>query len=333
MDAQLAITISATERETGISKDALRVWERRYGFPQPQRDSNDERVYPQAQVDKLRVVKRLLDAGYRPGKLLPQSVEALLDLDRVAPNSRHSIDARGMLPTVPPGQQRYLDLLLAHDAAQLRETFTRAVRRVGLRDFILNTVAPLTLQVGHEWVRGALAIHHEHLFTETLQAVLREAIQAALRTKSPKSAGDVSRQVPIPRVLLTTLPYESHGLGLLMVEAILALHRVPCVSLGTNTPVANVAIAAQAHGVDIVALSFSQAYPASAAVQGLNDLRRLLPAHTALWAGGSCAALHKRRYEDVTIFSSLLDIETALTEWHAALMTQAATQAATVLAA
>jgi len=33
--------ISAVERDTGLSKDTLRVWERRYGFPKPLRDCHD----------------------------------------------------------------------------------------------------------------------------------------------------------------------------------------------------------------------------------------------------------------------------------------------------
>ncbi|MGZ8253883.1 MAG: MerR family transcriptional regulator, partial [Burkholderiaceae bacterium] len=68
------LPIAAVERDTGLSKDTLRVWERRYGFPQPLRDANGERVYPQDQVDKLRLIKRLMDQGHRPGKIAECSV-------------------------------------------------------------------------------------------------------------------------------------------------------------------------------------------------------------------------------------------------------------------
>jgi len=47
-----SMNISAVERDTGLGKDTLRVWERRYGFPQPTRDDNGERVYPAEQVDR-----------------------------------------------------------------------------------------------------------------------------------------------------------------------------------------------------------------------------------------------------------------------------------------
>jgi DNA-binding transcriptional MerR regulator len=61
------LSIAAVERDTGLSKDTLRVWERRYGFPAPTRDAIGERLYGRADLQKLRMLKRLLDAGHRAG--------------------------------------------------------------------------------------------------------------------------------------------------------------------------------------------------------------------------------------------------------------------------
>ena len=52
--------IGAVERETGLSKDLLRMWERRYGFPSPARDPMGERQYSLDEVSKLRAIKRLM---------------------------------------------------------------------------------------------------------------------------------------------------------------------------------------------------------------------------------------------------------------------------------
>lgn len=45
------LNIAAVERETGLSKDVLRKWELRYGFPAPLRDSQGERAYPANQEE------------------------------------------------------------------------------------------------------------------------------------------------------------------------------------------------------------------------------------------------------------------------------------------
>ena len=71
------VSIATVERDTGLSKDTLRVWERRYGFPTPSRDSNGERVYPADQLEKLRVIRRLMDSGLRPGAVVAEPLHAL----------------------------------------------------------------------------------------------------------------------------------------------------------------------------------------------------------------------------------------------------------------
>src|ERR1700761_4002546 len=68
--AEPLLSIAAVERETGLGKDTLRAWERRYGFPVPQRDASGIRGYPRALVDRLALIRRALLAGERPGRLL-----------------------------------------------------------------------------------------------------------------------------------------------------------------------------------------------------------------------------------------------------------------------
>ncbi|MBQ0841891.1 MAG: MerR family transcriptional regulator, partial [Paraperlucidibaca sp.] len=76
------LPINAVERETGVSKELLRMWERRYGFPAPQRDVQGDRIYPLAQVAKLRLLRRLIDNGFRPGKIMAHEIPELERLMR-----------------------------------------------------------------------------------------------------------------------------------------------------------------------------------------------------------------------------------------------------------
>src|SRR6266704_4968335 len=115
----------------------------------------------------------------------------------------------------------------------------------GLQRFVLDTITPLNQAVGTAWMHGELQVFEEHLYTEQLQVALRTAINA------------FPRQTCVPKVLLTTFPGEQHGLGLLMVEAMLVPEGVQCISLGTQTPIDDIRNAALAHKVHVVALSFS----------------------------------------------------------------------------
>ncbi len=301
--SQMTLSIAAVERDTGIGKDTLRVWERRYGFPMPGRDANDERIYPMAQVEKLRVIKRLMDQGHRPGRIVAQSIEALQHLSRGEASLKpahgtHAGDGREDLVA-------YITMLQSQDHEGIRRELLKTLAQQDLQRFVIDVVAPLTGMVGDTWARGDLAVHEEHLYTETVSSLLRQAIIALPKA----SKGDQ------PAVLLTTFPQEAHGLGLLMVESLLTVHGCRCVSLGTQTPVRDIAQAATAHSADVVALSFSVNMNSNHVVDGLMELNLLLPASVEVWAGGSAPALRRRQIERVLILHDLNAIEDAVNHW------------------
>ena len=293
-----SLGISAVERETGLGKDTLRVWERRYGFPRPDRDANGERLYPADQVDRLRLFKRLMDQGHRPGRLMAASEEALQALcaPTPAPAQAEAVDE--------DMQRQLLALMKAHDVLQLRAALNQAMLRQGLQSFVLHTLSTLNRAVGDAWMRGEFEIFEEHLYTEQVQALLRQAIATL-----PSGVGS-------PRILLTTVPEEQHGLGLLMAEALLALDGASCVSLGTQTPLFDIAMAARSQQADVVALSFSGAYPARLIAPQITQLRTLLPATVELWVGGSGAgAVRLQAQAGIVAMPLLDDALAALASW------------------
>lgn len=74
--------INVVEKETKISKYLLRMWERRYAFPRPGRDAKGERVYTQDDVHKLKLIKSLMEEGYRPSKIIDQPLPDLIELHK-----------------------------------------------------------------------------------------------------------------------------------------------------------------------------------------------------------------------------------------------------------
>ena len=292
---ELAQNIGAVERETGLSKDVLRMWERRYGFPKPARDDNGERQYTLPEMAKLRAIKRLMDIGARPGKIIGLSLDELNALaDARAPLRRDA---------APAMERDVLSMLKMHDATAIQHTLAQWLMRQGLQRFVVETLAPLNHLVGEAWMRAELHVFEEHLYTEQVQGSLRTAINT------------FPRQVGHPRVLLTTLPNEQHALGLLMVEALLVPEGAQCISLGPQTPLDDVRRAAVAHAVDIVALSFSAAFPVRQATESLARLRRHLPAQIALWAGGEMTRRMRKTLPGVVLLPDLSASVAALRSW------------------
>lgn len=81
-------------------------------------------------------------------------------------------------------------------------------------------------------------------------------------------------------------------------------------------PLLDIAQAAAAHQADIVALSFSTAFPARRVPPALFQLRELLPVDIALWAGGE-GMQHVAPPDGVTRLFSLKDGLDALGLWTA----------------
>jgi len=299
VSAVLSLSIAAVERDTGLSKDALRVWERRYGFPQPTRDEFGERLYPADQVEKLRIIKRLLDAGHRPGRIIAMPVTELQAL------AERSV-ARGAAPVAMDATddiQNLLDMIKQHRVDEFRRSLSQAVLRMGLQRFVVDLVAPMSAMVGEAWARGYFQVFEEHIFTESIQIVMRNAINT------------IPDSLHRPKVLLTTVPNELHGLGLLMAEAIMSLEGAKCISLGTQTPIWDIALAATSHNADVVALSFSSMQSSVNVLEGLEDLRVKLPRTTEIWCGGSSSILRKRPPEGIVVLGTLDQIPLEITRW------------------
>jgi MerR family transcriptional regulator, light-induced transcriptional regulator len=55
--------------------------------------------------------------------------------------------------------------------------------------------------------------------------------------------------------------------------------------------------------------------PAQAIVNGLADLRKLLPPHVRVWAGGSSPALRRKAHDGVEHLAGLMPIEETVADW------------------
>ena len=257
------------ERDTGIGRDTLRIWERRYGFPTPARNAKGERVYGAEQIRRLQVIRRLLDQGMRPGKVVALSEAALGALAETLPEASPSADA------ADPARTQLIALATAGDATGLDAALEQALARNGLRGFVLDTFAPLTGTVGDLWAGGQLQVFEEHLLTRHLVQFLDVAMSR------------VGRQPGDPEVLLATLPGEQHALGLLMAEALLWHAGTATLNLGTDVPMDQIVAAVQRTEVSTVALSFSACYPRGPIRGDLEELATRLPTGVSIWIGGA----------------------------------------------
>ena len=278
-------TIGTVERDTGIGRDTLRVWERRYGFPAPVRNEKGERIYPARQLRHLQRIRRLLDQGLRPGKVLPLGEQALDELEASL------LADRRLEPK--PAVNALLQAILSEDAVRIETLLKQQYETHGMRNFILDTVAPLLNAVGEYWAGGRLQIFQEHFLSQQLIRFLNTEIDR------------LQKRARRPRVLLATLPGEAHTLGLLMVAGMLSAHGVATINLGADVPMGQIARAVTQFRADVVGITFSGAYQYKNIRPHLYELRELLPDDVEIWAGGEGVRRLRKLPPGVTKFSTL----------------------------
>lgn len=265
------LSVGDVSRETGLTPDTLRVWERRYGFPSPVRLPSGHRRYTREDVRRLRRLAEAVARGHRPGELV--SV-ADAELDRVL--------AGGGGPAEAPRIADWLALVREWRGAELTAALRAAAAREEPLDLLSDSIGPLVAAVGRAWADGELEVGHEHFASRAVEEVLRE-LRARLR--SPRARA---------RALLATLPDELHTLGLDMAAVAFEHLGVHTAQLGANTPLVDLASAARETGAEIVAISVSLAHGGPGTDAALVELHRALPATTQLLVGGAGATGPRR---------------------------------------
>jgi DNA-binding transcriptional MerR regulator/methylmalonyl-CoA mutase cobalamin-binding subunit len=289
-------SIADAERESGLPRATIRIWERRYGFPMPHRDERGERAYTDEQVDQLRLMRRLVEQGHRPAQLASSGGEALRKLAQD--------EAAGQLARRARRPSPFIELLRTHDEAALKALLEDRLSAVGLAAFAGSEVVSMNEAVGSAWAAGELEVFEEHLYSDCIEDVLRPAIARAQEDVRPEA----------PRVLLTTLPQEAHALGLLMAQAVFAAQGCPTISLGVQLPPQQIVAAARAYAAELVGLSFSSAMGASPILRGLEELRGMMPPPVRIWAGGRAPVLGKRSIAGVRVVTDVRAIPDHLAE-------------------
>jgi len=104
-------TIGIVARRTHIHQETLRVWERRYGLTVPGRSETGRRLYSEADITKLSLVKQLTDLGHPVSGLAKLSVEDL---------GARLIASSGHESIYKPVRKVKCRVLFANDALRIR---------------------------------------------------------------------------------------------------------------------------------------------------------------------------------------------------------------------
>ena len=293
--------IGVVAERTGLTPDVLRVWERRYGVVEPSRSAGGQRVYSDADIERLSLLHRATRGGHNISQVATLSREKLEDLVRDVESA--SLLANRFVSHADPAAMvdQAITFTRALNPGGLEIALRRAIARHGLITFIDAVAAPFLRAVGDEWHAGTLSVAQEHLATAVVHRVVSET--APLLTGADGN----------PTIVVGTLEGERHAAGALMAAATAASEGWRVIYLGADLPAEEFAETAVRTRARAVGISIVAPEKKSRVTEDLRTLRSALPSAATLVVGGAGSdVLRSRVGEGVVFVESMAELNAEL---------------------
>jgi len=248
MAGEAKYRVGMVSKMTGLSTHTLRMWEKRYAAVLPKRTEAGGRLYNDADVERLRLLHKLVQSGHSIGGIANLPDGDLRGMAAAAP--RTSIQTASQhLPELRNRVMAAIERLRIQEAEQM---LTSAALSTEPSEFLKSVVAPILVEVGERWQRGELRIAHEHACSTLMRGLLFSLMRLY-------PANDAQR-----RVVVGTPAKEDHELGAMMVAMLAAMHGWSVLYLGPNLPAEEIAYVVNDIDADLLMLSVTNLRPKEA---------------------------------------------------------------------
>lgn len=247
MDNKKRYPIGYVATRCGLTPHVIRAWEKRYGAVEPSRTATNRRLYSDTDIERLRLLKQITDAGNSISQVAGLNGDALHEAarrERIAPSDPGAAGTKMKFDADP--QSHYsacLDAVINLDSRELDLALSKAAIALPEISLIANVIAPLTQKIGEMWSDGSLKIFGEHMAMSTIRSFLGDLLRSA----------EISPQAP--RMVVTTPVGQVHEIGALIVSAVAMTMGWRPTYLGANLPAEEISAAVDQTAARLVALS------------------------------------------------------------------------------
>jgi methanogenic corrinoid protein MtbC1 len=261
----------------------LRVWERRYGAVRPTRSAGGQRLYSDADVERLKLLAKATAGGRAISTVVGLDDAALGDLiagDIQSESGTGDTDARAAERLMETAVAAVKEL----SPEQLDAALRQAVLVLGARAMLEKVLAPLLHRIGNAWRAGELTPAQEHAASVAVRRSLDRLMDLFV---TPAKGG---------RIVVGTLSGERHEFGALLAVLTAMAEGWQVLFTGTDLPGRDLGTVASRWHADVVGVSVVHAADLESAVREIEALvRALAPGTRLIIGGGGASALQRVR--------------------------------------
>ncbi len=265
-------SIQSVSRRTGLSTHVIRVWEKRYGAVKPNRTATNRRLYSEAEIERLLLLRLATEAGHSIGNIAALETDKLKAMASLAEGL--SVPGRTRSQPSVSFVDACIDATKRLDAVAFEDALRRAALALGQHGLLEQVVAPVAQAIGELWRDGTITAAHEHFASAAIRVFL----------------GHASRPFALPGnaplLLVATPAGQLHELGAVMVAAAATDLGWRVTYLGTSLPAVEIAGSAIQNKARAVALSIVYPVDDEHLPAELDKLRRYLPPEIKIIVGG-----------------------------------------------
>ncbi len=283
---------------SGLSPHTIRAWEKRYAVLTPNRTDTNRRLYEEADIQRLILLKGAVGAGHAISQVANLPDADLEKLQRPRPVTEP-------MPLGPDSAvQECIAAMERLDATTLEFALTRSTAALGVDRFIDHVVMPFIAHLDRGWENRGIRIAQEHLASATLRTHLERVRQS------------IAAPALAPSLLVTTPVNQVHELGALIVAILAAVSGWQVTYLGPNLPAREIAAAAAQTGARAVALSIVFPLDDLDLPIELKELRKKLDPAIQILIGGRGARHYKSAIKQIggTTIADLPALRAALNQ-------------------
>lgn len=272
-------SIRVVAKRTGLSPHVIRVWEKRYQAVEPSRTTTNRRLYSDAEIEKLSLLRDITNSGHSIGNVASLPTERLRELahQEMEPKAASAASQPAAAASTSPAAglvNECVEAVKALNSKALQDVLVRGSVLLGMQGLLQTVIAPLAQRLGELWREGTITAAHEHFATAVLRTQLGQMT---------KGFADLDNA---PTLIVCTPAGQLHELGALLAGATASSLGWRVAYLGPSLPAAEIAGAAIQKRARAVALSIVYPEDDSLLESELSRLREMLPPNVAILAGG-----------------------------------------------